>query len=91
MVVLCQCDCGNQITVDGQSLRVGRTRSCGCLCSETAKQNAQRNRSFKLEQGNINALMDDNGVFLNSVRKSKRNHTGILGVSFDKQSGRYLA
>jgi hypothetical protein len=30
---LCQCECGNQITVDGQSLRLGRTKSCGCQSS----------------------------------------------------------
>lgn len=27
----CQCDCGNQIVVNGASLRNGRTNSCGCL------------------------------------------------------------
>lgn len=28
---LCRCDCGNQIWVDSQALRNGRTRSCGCF------------------------------------------------------------
>lgn len=28
---LCQCSCGNQITVLGDNLRRGHTRSCGCL------------------------------------------------------------
>lgn len=27
----CQCDCGNIITVRGESLRTGHTKSCGCL------------------------------------------------------------
>lgn len=31
---LCQCDCGNQITVLGANLRNGNTKSCGCLSKE---------------------------------------------------------
>lgn len=27
----CRCDCGKITTVDGSALRLGRTRSCGCL------------------------------------------------------------
>lgn len=30
----CQCDCGEQITVRGPSLRTGNTTSCGCLQKE---------------------------------------------------------
>ncbi len=28
---LCKCDCGNEIVVEGNSLRTGNTKSCGCL------------------------------------------------------------
>lgn len=31
---LCKCSCGNTKIVDGSSLRMGRTRSCGCLDRE---------------------------------------------------------
>ena len=30
----CACTCGNLVTVEGESLRVGDTRSCGCLHKE---------------------------------------------------------
>lgn len=31
---LCRCDCGNEVTVIGNSLTVGRVNSCGCLRKE---------------------------------------------------------
>jgi hypothetical protein len=27
----CICDCGKEVTVNGASLRAGRTKSCGCI------------------------------------------------------------
>lgn len=27
---ICQCDCGNIVSVCGNSLRTGKTKSCGC-------------------------------------------------------------
>lgn len=33
---LCRCDCGNEVVVTGNSLRVGRTKSCGCYRIEKA-------------------------------------------------------
>jgi hypothetical protein len=32
----CVCDCGNETIVAGQSLRRGKSRSCGCLAKEAA-------------------------------------------------------
>ncbi len=31
----CVCDCGNKTVVDGHNLRIGHTRSCGCLIPES--------------------------------------------------------
>lgn len=31
---ICKCDCGNNVIVDSQPLRNGKTRSCGCLIKE---------------------------------------------------------
>jgi hypothetical protein len=35
---LCQCECGNNIIVKGDSLRSGNTKSCGCLNKENLLQ-----------------------------------------------------
>lgn len=32
---LCQCECGAQVSVQQQKLRIGASRSCGCLNRET--------------------------------------------------------
>lgn len=40
---LCRCDCGNETTVLGKSLRSGMTRSCGCLRAAVARKNKERN------------------------------------------------
>lgn len=49
---LCCCDCGNQVTVVGVSLRRGRTKSCGCLqkqrTAEIHTKNEMNNRYGKL-------------------------------------------
>lgn len=34
---LCRCDCGNEVVVTGGGLRIGDTRSCGCLHREVMK------------------------------------------------------
>lgn len=33
----CKCDCGSETTVRAYSLRVGNTKSCGCLAKESAR------------------------------------------------------
>jgi hypothetical protein len=33
---LCQCECGNTVVVNGNALRRGNTRSCGCLQKDEA-------------------------------------------------------
>lgn len=35
----CLCVCGNRVIVRGDLLRMGHTKSCGCLASEASKRN----------------------------------------------------
>lgn len=38
----CVCDCGKSLTVLGQSLRTGHTRSCGCLLRDVTSERSSR-------------------------------------------------
>lgn len=35
---LCKCECGNEKIIEGDSLRSGKTKSCGCIRSETMRK-----------------------------------------------------
>ena len=35
---LCQCDCGEKVTVWGENLKRGVTKSCGCYRSEASRK-----------------------------------------------------
>lgn len=87
----CRCDCGRYVIVDGQRLRRNLTQSCGCLRRELMRRRANKNAAFRKAQGNINSLKDSHGVFICSKRRSKRNHTGVIGVSYDRCGGYYVA
>ena len=39
---ICKCDCGNTKTVEAYALKTGRTKSCGCLSVDIARQKATR-------------------------------------------------
>lgn len=46
----CQCDCGNEVIVDGSNLKNNHTRSCGCLCKDVSKYiNFKRGRTHSTE------------------------------------------
>jgi hypothetical protein len=42
---LCECDCGNRKVLLGSKVKGGRTKSCGCLHSETARNNTKKHLS----------------------------------------------
>lgn len=35
---LCRCDCGTEFVTEGQALRKGNTRSCGCLRADLCRE-----------------------------------------------------
>ncbi len=42
---ICKCSCGKEVEVFGDSLRDGKTRSCGCLRKETVKLTGKLNKT----------------------------------------------
>ncbi|WP_412989739.1 AP2 domain-containing protein [Pediococcus siamensis] len=88
---LCQCDCGNRVTVDGYALRSGQTRSCGCLKREISQLSSKKNPAFQKNVGNAKNLTDENGVSYTSRDLTKRNKSGVIGVSYDKNSDSWYA
>ena len=43
----CQCDCGREKIISGKSIRLGRTKSCGCLQKDTISQIATKHGQSK--------------------------------------------
>ena len=46
---LCMCECGNYITVDGEHLKSGATKSCGCLQRELTSKRFKRYNKYNLD------------------------------------------
>jgi hypothetical protein len=53
----CICDCGNEVSVNGTSLREGLSSSCGCLRREVNAEAGRRSRTHTIEH-NIFDLID---------------------------------
>jgi hypothetical protein len=47
---LCQCDCGNKITVRGDDLRAGKVKSCGCRRLSKYRLNKNFVNKYELNQ-----------------------------------------
>ncbi len=49
---ICQCDCGNRVTVFLHNLREGATRSCGCLVGDRRRERARNVKNTESEARN---------------------------------------
>ena len=78
---LCRCDCGQEIIARGDSLRSGKTISCGCDKKSSVKIK-QLKRGRKLQDHTSNVF------FKGTI--SKNNTSGINGISKLK-NGKYRA
>lgn len=87
----CRCSCGNVVVVDGSRLRGGYVRSCGCLRRELARKRYIENKDFTKNMGNTQNLRNKDGIMVSSLKESPRNTSGVVGVSFDKATQKWLA
>ncbi len=74
---LCKCDCGNEKLVDGSSLRLGHTRSCGCLHEELRPYARRSHGESKSRLYKVWASMKDRCLNPNSAGYHKYGARGI--------------
>lgn len=86
--VTCQCDCGAIKEVYRPNLLNDKTRSCGCLSREVAKENIVDIERIQ-EQYSYDGTRIDK--IKNIESKQKNNTSGVRGVSFMKNKGKYRA
>lgn len=89
---LCKCSCGQLVTVDSYRLRHGITVSCGCYRRDISKARLTKDPRTRKQIGNATNLPLVNGSNVAALTKlSSRNISGVIGVSFDKRSGKWAA
>ena len=77
--------------MDSYSLRHGIIRSCGCLRQEASAHRIRQNYNTKKFIGDLNGFKDKLGNPVQMVYVGKRNKSGVVGVSFDKNIQRWRA
>jgi len=83
-IYLCKCDCGNEIMSDGDHLKQGFKKSCGCLHSEQAKERGCRALKAMLVQGtNIRRIT--------CKKPPSNNNSGVRGVHWRPDKERWIA
>lgn len=69
----CRCDCGNLVDVLGNSLKNGRTKSCGCLNNEVRELNLKRDKYNLIGQkfGRLTVINRAEDYIINGKRYSQ--------------------
>lgn len=73
---VCECKCGNYVSVPARDLLNGNTQSCGCIIREFAQSLAKHNKQHH--------TIDDVFVPLLRQKVQSNNKTGFKGVSIRK-------
>lgn len=64
---LCRCNCGNIVSITGENLTSGQTKSCGCLRKELAHENGRKditNQRFGKLVALYSTKQNSHGVYL---------------------------
>lgn len=86
---ICQCTCGNIITVKCTGLTTGTTRSCGCLSIESSKHTYKTILSKHQQKVLVEGTNLDH---IKLAKKSQRNSkSGSVGVFWNKRINRWIA
>lgn len=84
----CRCDCGTLRNVKANSIKSGRSKSCGCLKQERAKDVIAKNSRERLT---TNAEFRTNFDAIERTEPYKNNKSGHTGVYWAKQKGIWKA
>lgn len=85
----CKCKCGNEITVDNQSLKRGYTKSCGCLAKEVCVFIHTKHKMYKTR---LNSVWNSMKQRCNNSKNSQYYNYGGRGIKVcpewnDKNNG----
>lgn len=92
--VICECKCGNKVSVRSYSLtnKQNPTQSCGCIHKEIASEIGRRtihdNSAKRIE---TNMRYNTNFQIIESEEPAKNNKSGHKGVWYDHTRGKYEA
>jgi hypothetical protein len=84
----CRCDCGTVRIVRVQSIRNGRSKSCGCLLSDRAKKTIIGNSKERIE---TNAAFHTNFCAIERREPNKNNKSGHRGIYYEPKQGLWKA
>lgn len=86
---LCKCDCGSVISVRGDSLKNGRTKSCGCLTPDNNRSRATHGDSRKSHRNRLYTIWANIMQRCKNPKNSSYKYYGDRGIRICEQWERY--